>query len=132
MHCGCFCTLMNTKWLLLHSNIAKTCLWLPICPQLPLHPFSVTYPYTESTDIGGACKIKGALKSSSITASYLYNQGRIQDSEKGGHNYVTVSMVIVCEVHNLGGSGGMPPGNFQKLNPLRLNLRAFLMVYCLY
>ena len=28
-------------------------------------------------------------------------QGRIQDSEKGGHNYVTVSMVIVCEVHNL-------------------------------
>ena len=28
-------------------------------------------------------------------------QERIQDSEKGGHNYVTVSMVIVCEVHNL-------------------------------
>ena len=29
------------------------------------------------------------------------------------------------------GSGGMPPEKFEKLNPLRLNLRAFLMVYCL-
>ena len=28
-------------------------------------------------------------------------QEQIQDSEKGGHNYVHVSMVIVCEVHNL-------------------------------
>ena len=29
-------------------------------------------------------------------------QGWIQNSEKGGgHNYVTVSMVIVCKVHNL-------------------------------
>ena len=25
----------------------------------------------------------------------------------------------------------MPPEEFEKLNPLRLNLRAFLMVYCL-
>ena len=45
----------------------------------------------------------------------------------------------MCKVHNLafqsipnvGGSGGMPPENFEKLNPLRLNLRAFLMAYCL-
>ena len=29
------------------------------------------------------------------------------------------------------GFGGMPPGKILKLNPLRLNLRAFLMVYCL-
>jgi len=29
------------------------------------------------------------------------------------------------------GSGGIPPEKFEKLNPLRLNLRAFLMVYCL-
>ena len=28
------------------------------------------------------------------------------------------------------GSGGMPPENFEKVNPLRQNLRAFLMVYC--
>ena len=29
------------------------------------------------------------------------------------------------------GSGGMPPEKFEKLDPLRLNLRAFLMVYSL-
>ena len=30
----------------------------------------------------------------------------------------------------LGGSGGMPPlENFEKLDPLRLNLRVFLAVY---
>ena len=55
----------------------------------------------------------------------------------GGHNYVTVSMVIVYEVltqsgmqsmPNLGGSEGMPlQENFEKLNPLRLNLRASLL-----
>ena len=45
-------------------------------------------------------------------------QGRIQDSEKGGHNFVTVNMVIVCKVHNLAcksrGSGGMPPQKILK------------------
>ena len=47
-------------------------------------------------------------------------------------------MVIVCEVENLaygacqilGGLEACPPGNFEKLSSLRLNLRAFLMVYC--
>ena len=33
---------------------------------------------------------------------------------------------------NLGGFGGMLPENFEKLTPLRLKLRVFLMVYCLY
>ena len=33
---------------------------------------------------------------------------------------------------NLGGSGGMPPGNFEKLDPLRLNLRALLMICYFY
>ena len=33
---------------------------------------------------------------------------------------------------NLRGLGACPPGNFEKLSPLRLNLRAFLIVYCLY
>ena len=68
-------------------------------------------------------------------------QGRIQDSEKRGHNFVTVSMVIVCAKHTIwhakhakprGVWGHAPPENFEKLNPLRLNLRAFLMAYCLY
>ena len=40
-----------------------------------------------------------------IMASEAYThtsrQGRIQDSKKGEHNYVTVSMEIVYEVHNL-------------------------------
>ena len=33
---------------------------------------------------------------------------------------------------NLGGLGACPPRNFEKLSPLRLNLRAFLIVYSLY
>ena len=32
---------------------------------------------------------------------------------------------------NLGGLGACPPENFEKLNPLRLNLRALLMVLLL-
>ena len=33
--------------------------------------------------------------------THTSRQGRIQDSKKGEHNYVTVSMEIVYEVHNL-------------------------------
>ena len=46
-----------------------------------------------------------------------------------------ICTVIVCEAHrhvnhaNTRGSGGMPPGNFEKLCFLRLNLRAFLVIY---
>ena len=66
-------------------------------------------------------------------------QGRIQDSERGAQlcycehgNCVRSTQSGMQSMPNLGGSGGMPPGNFEKLSPLRLNLRAFLMVYCLY
>ena len=44
-------------------------------------------------------------------------------------------MQIVCKAHmhakhaKSGGSGGMPPENFEKLHPLRLNLGAFLVIY---
>ena len=58
-------------------------------------------------------------------------QGQIQDSQKGGHKYIVVNMIIVCGAHdlpNLGGLGVCPPENFEKLDPLRLNLRALLMV----
>ena len=32
-------------------------------------------------------------------------------------------------VNTIGWSGSMPPGNFEKLHSLRLNLRAFLVIY---
>ena len=75
------------------------------------------------------------------TNNYGSDQGRIQDSEKGGAqlcycehgNCVRSTQSGMQSIPNLGGSGGMPPPeNFEKLNPLRLNLKAFLMVYCLY
>ena len=66
--------------------------------------------------------------------------GRIQDFEKGEAQLIYVwldyKMYVYCacakhtagigmqSMPNLGGSGGMP-GNFEKLHPLRLNLRAF-------
>ena len=64
-----------------------------------------------------------------------YKQGWIQDSEKGGYNFLTVSMVIVCELSTQSGMhvkhtksrgvwGHAPPENFEKLNPLRLNLKS--------
>ena len=43
-----------------------------------------------------------------------------------------ICTVIVCEANghakhaNTRGSGGMPPGNFEKLHSLRLNLKAFV------
>ena len=61
-------------------------------------------------------------------------QGRIQDSQKGGggaqihcsehDNCARSTRSGMQSMPNLGGSGGMPlpPGNFEKLDPLRLNL----------
>ena len=54
---------------------------------------------------------------------YVAIRGGSRILKRGGHNYVTVSMVIVCEVAtqsgmqsmpNLGGSGGMPPQKILK------------------
>ena len=45
-----------------------------------------------------------------------------------------ICTVIVCEANghvkhaNTRGSGGIPPGNFEKIQSLRLNLRAFLVI----
>ena len=68
---------------------------------------------------------------------HTITQGRIQDSQKGGaqiqcseyDNCVRSTQSGMQSMPNLGGSGGMPPPeNFEKLDPLRLNLRAFLIV----
>ena len=57
----------------------------------------------------------------------------MQDSEKGGtahvDNYHLYKIHANCVRTNQGGAGGMPPENFEKLHPLRLNLGAFLMIY---
>ena len=82
------------------------------------------------------CKSRpGYLVSSSCCLWIVRGGSRIL--KRGGHNFVTVSMVVRTQsgmqnMPNLGGSGGMPPRKFEKINPLRLNLRAFLMAYCLY
>ena len=68
-----------------------------------------------------------------------YNSGADPGFRKGGGaqlcycehgNCVRSTQSGMQSMPNLRGSGGMPPlGNFEKLSPLRLNLRAFLMVY---
>ena len=51
-------------------------------------------------------------------------------SEQG--NCVQSTQSGMESMPNLGGLGHALPENFEKLNPLRLNLRSFLMVCCFY
>ena len=59
-----------------------------------------------------------------------FTKGRtqIQYSEHDNH----VRSTFWHAKHAKSWGSGMPPENIKKLNPLRLNLRAFLMGYCLY
>ena len=76
-----------------------------------------------------------------VSTSCIHTQGRIQDSEKEGaqfcyceHGNCVQSIYTIWDAKHAksrGVWGHAPPENFEKLNPLRLNLRAFLMAYCL-
>ena len=77
------------------------------------------------------------MKKVKSNISMVLGQGWIQDSQKGEGaqiqynehgNCVRSTYSGMQSMPNLGGLGACPPENFEKLNPLRLNLRAFLMV----
>ena len=67
--------------------------------------------------------MKSTFKKGGIQES---RQGQILDSRKWGGGAQRH-----CSEHD-NSVGSTHSGNFEISNPLRLNLRAFLMVYCLY
>ena len=58
-----------------------------------------------------------------------FTKGGAQIHSSEHNNCVQSTYSGMQSMPNLGGLGHVPPENFEKLNPLRLNLRAFLMVY---